>query len=76
MERAARPAAGCVGKQPGFRALAESFGCRGYKVTAAQELQPMLEEAFQQRVPAVVTCPVNYGENLRLTEKLSAWVCP
>jgi hypothetical protein len=31
----------------------------------------MLEEAFQQRVPAVVTCPVDYGENLRLTEGVS-----
>jgi len=61
---------------PDFAALAESFGCRGYKVTAAQELQPILEEAFQQQVPAVVACPVDYGENLRLTEKLGAWVCP
>jgi acetolactate synthase I/II/III large subunit len=63
-------------RNPNFAALAGSFGCRGYRVTAAQELQPMLEEAFQQRVPAVVTCPVDYGENLRLTEKLGAWVCP
>ena len=63
-------------RNPDFAALAESFGCRGYRVTAAQELQPMLEEAFRQRVPAVVACPVDYGENLRLTEKLGAWVCP
>jgi acetolactate synthase-1/2/3 large subunit len=61
---------------PDFAALAESFGCRGYKVTAAQELVPILEEAFRQRVPAVVACPVDYGENLRLTEKLGAWVWP
>ncbi len=61
---------------PDFVALAESFGCRGYRVTGAQELQPILEEAFRQRVPAVVACPVDYGENLRLTEKLGAWVCP
>ena len=59
-----------------FAALAESVGCRGYKVTAAQELQPILEEAFRQAVPAVVACPVDYGENLRLTEKLGASVCP
>jgi acetolactate synthase I/II/III large subunit len=63
-------------RNPNFAALAESFGCRGYRVTAAQELQPMLEEAFRQRVPAVVACPVDYSENLRLTEKLGAWVCP
>jgi acetolactate synthase-1/2/3 large subunit len=61
---------------PDFVALAQSFGCRGYKVTAAEELQRILEEAFRQRVPAVVTCPMDYGENLRLTEKLGAWVCP
>jgi len=61
---------------PNFTALAESFGCRGYRVTAAQELEPILEDAFRQSVPAVVACPVDYGENLRLTEKLGAWVCP
>ena len=61
---------------PDFASLAESFGCRGYKVKSAEELLPVLEEAFRQRVPAVVACPVDYGENLRLTEKLGAWVCP
>jgi acetolactate synthase-1/2/3 large subunit len=63
-------------RNPDFAALAESFGCRGYRVGAAQELQPILAEAFQQKVPAVVACPVDYRENLRLTEKLGAWVCP
>ena len=61
---------------PDFVVLAESFGCRGYRVTAAQELQPILEDAVRQQVPSVVACPVDYGENLRLTEKLGAWVCP
>jgi acetolactate synthase-1/2/3 large subunit len=61
---------------PNFAAFAESFGCRGYKVTAAEELAPMLEDAFRQSVPAVVACPVDYSENLKLTEKLGAWVCP
>jgi acetolactate synthase-1/2/3 large subunit len=63
-------------RNPDFAALAESFGCRGYRVNAVQELQPMLEDAFRQSVPAVVTCPVDYGENLRLTERLGAWMCP
>src|SRR5437899_2601773 len=75
LKRYGRPAFVNFGN-PDFAALAESFGCRGYKVTAAQELQPILEEAFRQPVPAVVACPVDYGENLRLTEKLGAWVCP
>ena len=75
LKRYGRPAFVDFGN-PDFAALAESFGCRGYKVTAAQELVPILQEAFRQRVPAVVACPVDYGENLRLTEKLGAWVCP
>ena len=75
LKRYGRPAFVDFGN-PDFAALAESFGCRGYKVTAAQELVPILQDAFRQRVPAVVACPVDYGENLRLTEKLGAWVCP
>jgi acetolactate synthase-1/2/3 large subunit len=75
LKRYGRPAFVDFGN-PDFAALAESFGCRGYKITAAQELVPILQEAFRQRVPAVVACPVDYGENLRLTEKLGAWVCP
>lgn len=75
LKRYGRPAFVDFGN-PDFAALAESFGCRGYKVTAAQELVPILQDAFVQRVPAVVACPVDYGENLRLTEKLGAWVCP
>lgn len=66
----------CFSCLVGWSLAMESFGCRGYKVTAAQELVPILKEAFRQRVPAVVACPVDYGENLRLTEKLGAWVCP
>jgi acetolactate synthase-1/2/3 large subunit len=72
LKRYGRPAFVDFGN-PNFAALAESFGCRGYRVTAAQELQPIFEEAFRQPVPAVVACPVDYGENLRLREKLGAW---
>ena len=49
LKRYGRPAFVNFGN-PDFAALAESFGCRGYKVTAAQELQPILEEAFRQQV--------------------------
>jgi acetolactate synthase I/II/III large subunit len=75
LKRYGRPAFVDFGN-PDFVALAESFGCKGYKVGAAEELLPILKEAFRQRVPAVVACPVDYSENLRLTEKLGGWVCP
>lgn len=55
---------------PDFVKLAESFGCAGYRVEAADELGPILTEALQQDVPAVIDCPVDYSENFRLTEKL------
>ena len=75
LRRYGRPAFVDFGN-PDFVALAEAFGCRGYRVTAAAELGPILEDAFRQAVPAVVACPVDYGENMRLTEKLGALVCP
>jgi acetolactate synthase-1/2/3 large subunit len=75
LRRYGRPAFVDFGN-PDFVALAEAFGCRGYRVTAAAELGPILDDAFRQAVPAVVACPVDYGENMRLTEKLGALVCP
>ena len=35
-------------RNPDFAALAESFGCRGYRVNATQDLRLMLEDAFRQ----------------------------
>ncbi len=55
---------------PDFVAYAESFGARGYRVTAAGDLLPMLEEALAADTVSVISCPVDYTENLRLTEAL------
>jgi len=60
---------------PDFTALAACFGAAGYRVQAADELRPVLEEALGAGVPAVVDVPVDYRENLRLTEKLGRLVC-
>jgi acetolactate synthase-1/2/3 large subunit len=75
MARYGRPAFVDFGN-PDFVKLAQSFGCAGYRVGSSDELAPVLEEAFRQEVPSVVAVPVDYGENLRLTERLGAWVCP
>jgi acetolactate synthase-1/2/3 large subunit len=61
---------------PDFVTYAESFGAKGYRVQAADELLPLLQEALAQPVPAVIDCPVDYRENLRLTERLSRLVNP
>jgi len=51
---------------PDFVMMAESFGCKGYRVTKAEELLPILTEAFSQKAPSVIDCPVDYFENARL----------
>jgi acetolactate synthase-1/2/3 large subunit len=61
---------------PDFVKLADSFGAKGYRVERAKDLVPLLEEAFRQTVPAVIDLPVDYTENLRLTEKMGKLVCP
>jgi acetolactate synthase-1/2/3 large subunit len=55
---------------PDFVAYAESFGARGYRVQAASDLLPMLTEALSADTVSVITCPVDYSENLRLTNAL------
>jgi acetolactate synthase-1/2/3 large subunit len=68
--------AGVAFGNPDFVALARAFGARGVRVEAADELLPALGEALGGRGPCVVEVPVDYRENLRLTERLGQLVCP
>ena len=61
---------------PDFVRLAEAFGCRGVRVESAKELVPALESAFAGPVPCIIDVPVDYRENLKLTERLGQLVCP
>lgn len=61
---------------PDFVKYAESFGATGYRVNAADELLPILQRALLQPGVTIVDCPVDYTENLRLTERLGELVCP
>ncbi len=61
---------------PDFVKLAESFGAIGYRATSEEELSPILKDALNQDVPAIIDCPVDYSENLKLTEKLGRLICP
>ncbi len=61
---------------PDFVKYAEAFGAKGYRVEASDELVPILNDAFSQKVPSVIDCPVNYAENLRLTNELGQLTCP
>ncbi len=63
-------------KNPDFVKLADSFGAKGYRVEAADELLPVLRDAIESNTVAVIDCPVDYSENMKLTEKLGNLVCP
>jgi acetolactate synthase-1/2/3 large subunit len=55
---------------PDFVRFAESFGAKGYRIQAADELAPVLSRALQENALAVIDCPVDFSENMKLTEKL------
>jgi acetolactate synthase I/II/III large subunit len=57
---------------PDLVALAQSFGAVGLKVSAPTDLRSCLAEAFRSERPVVIDCPVDYAENLRLTERLKS----
>ena len=66
----------CDFGNPDFVKYAESFGAKGYRVQAADELMPILKQAIADNTVVVVDCPVDYSENMKLTERLSKLVCP
>lgn len=57
---------------PDFVAYAQSFGIAGFRPTSADDLYPTLMRALAVDGPALVEVPIDYRENLRLTEHLGA----
>jgi acetolactate synthase I/II/III large subunit len=57
---------------PDFVAYAESFGIAGFRPASADDLGPTLRRALDVDGPALVEVPIDYRENLRLTERLGA----
>jgi acetolactate synthase I/II/III large subunit len=57
---------------PDFVAYAESFGIAGFRPASAADLLPTLRRALDVDGPALVEIPIDYRENLRLTEHLGA----
>lgn len=60
---------------PDFVKFAESMGLKGYRITSAADLIPTLKTALAQDVPSVIDCPIDYAENLRLTQKSGDLSC-
>jgi acetolactate synthase-1/2/3 large subunit len=55
---------------------AESFGAKGYRIEAAADLLPTLKKALADDTVSVIACPVDYSENMKLTEKLGQLTQP
>jgi acetolactate synthase-1/2/3 large subunit len=57
---------------PDFVAYAQSFGIAGFRPASSADLYPTLMRALAVDGPSVVEVPIDYRENLRLTEHLGA----
>jgi acetolactate synthase-1/2/3 large subunit len=55
---------------PDFVEYAKSFGAVGVRVNETSELASILEDALNRDTVTVIDCPVDYRENLKLTEAL------
>jgi acetolactate synthase-1/2/3 large subunit len=55
---------------PDLVAYAESFGIAGFRPETAADLLPTLRRALDVDGPSLVDVPIDYRENLRLTERL------
>lgn len=62
-------------KNPDFIKFAESFGAKGYRVKSTEELIPTIKKAIADNTVVLIDCPVDYAENMKLTEKLGKMVC-
>ena len=61
---------------PDLVKYAESFGAKGYRVASADDLLPTLQQAIADDTVVTIDCPVDYSENMKLTEKLGNLICP
>lgn len=59
---------------PDFVKFAESFGAKGYRVDSGTALLPILRHALADNTVSVIDCPVDYSENLKLTERMGEMV--
>jgi len=61
---------------PDFVKYAESFGAKGYRVERTADLAPILRRALAEPTVTIIDCPVDYRENMKLTERLNTLESP
>ena len=55
---------------PDFVQYAQSFGAKGIRIEKTDQLMPALRDALTNDTVTIIDCPVDYRENLKLTETL------
>ncbi len=61
---------------PDFLGYARSFGVPGFRPETAADLLPTLRRALDVRGPSLVEVPIDYAENVRLTQRLGKLETP
>ncbi len=61
---------------PDLVKYAESLGLVGFRISSTEDLFPTLQKAFDLRLPSIIEVPIDYRENMKLTEKLGDITCP
>lgn len=56
--------------------MPRSFGAKGYQIKDPLDLLPTLRRALDAKGVSIIACPVDYSENLKLTDKLGALTDP
>ncbi|MDQ6982706.1 MAG: acetolactate synthase large subunit [Mariprofundus sp.] len=60
---------------PQWMLLAKAFGWHGHRVEYSADLQETLKTAFSESGPSLIVVPIDYRENMKLTERLGNIVC-
>ena len=61
---------------PEWLGLAQAFGWHGHHVENSRDLAGVMQTAFDEEGPSLVVVPIDYRENILLTERLGNIVCP
>jgi acetolactate synthase-1/2/3 large subunit len=61
---------------PDWGQLAAAFGWNGHRVERSADLQATLRKALDEKGPSLVTLPIDYRENVILTQRLGEMMNP
>ena len=61
---------------PDWLKLADAFGWHGHVINNSRDLVAGLEKAFDEEGPSLIVVPIDYRENMKLTERLGNIACP